>query len=201
MVSDVIWVALIEQVVPLITLVLLVVALVLLWDPIKGLAKRATKIGIAGVIEVSAEPLREAPARPPVSEREVRTVEQRVARNHEQLVRSRVLWVDDQPENNRVERTYLRDLGVNVAVAASTDQTYALMGAVDPTVLITDLARPESPTAGRDMALALAGERPDLPVIGYVGSLQAGTPAGFFGITNRPDELVHLLLDVAERQR
>ncbi len=201
MVSDVIWVAVIEQVVPLVTLMLLVSALVLLWDPIKGLAKRATKIGIAGVIEVSAEPLREAPGRPPVSERAVRTVEQRVARNHEQLARSRVLWVDDQPENNRVERTYLRDLGVTFATAASSDQAYALLAEVDPTVLITDIARPESPTAGLKMARALAGKRPNLSVIGYVGDLQAGTPDGFFGITNRPDELVHLLLDVAERQR
>jgi hypothetical protein len=28
-----------------------------------------------------------------------------------------------------------------------------------------------------------------------------GTPPGAFGITNRPDELIHLVLDVLERER
>ncbi|WP_298889783.1 response regulator [uncultured Serinicoccus sp.] len=198
--SDNVWVAMIEQLVPLATLVLLVVTLVLLWDPIKGIAKRATKIGIAGVIEVSAEPLRQAPARPPVSESAVRAVEKRVARNQAQLLRLRVLWVDDQPDNNHVERTYLRDLGVTVDTAVTTEEANALIPRVDPTVLITDIDRPESKSAGMDLAKAMAKRRPDLPVIGYVGELKAGTPDGFFGITNRPDELVHLLLDVAERQ-
>ena len=40
-------------------------------------------------------------------------------------------------------------------------------------------------------------------MIFYVGSLdkEKGTPPGAFGITNRPDELTHCVLDVLERVR
>jgi hypothetical protein len=40
-------------------------------------------------------------------------------------------------------------------------------------------------------------------VIFYVGRLDPGAerPAGSFGITNRPEELLHLVLDVLERTR
>jgi hypothetical protein len=43
------------------------------------------------------------------------------------------------------------------------------------------------------------GRAPDdrLPIIFYIGRYDptAGTPAGAFGITNRPDQLIHLAID------
>ena len=40
-------------------------------------------------------------------------------------------------------------------------------------------------------------------VVFYVGRVDraAGVPAGSFGITNRPDELLHLVMDALERCR
>ena len=41
------------------------------------------------------------------------------------------------------------------------------------------------------------------PIIFYVGRLDAsaGVPAGAFGVTNRPDELLQLVLDALARAR
>lgn len=43
----------------------------------------------------------------------------------------------------------------------------------------------------------------DCPVVFYVGEVdpKKGTPVYAFGLTNRPDELVHLILDILERTR
>lgn len=193
-------VAWIEQMAPLLAVAVALGVLVWLRKPIKDLVSRATRIGIAGIVEVSAEPLRETPAGAPLTEGDVRTVELRAQRNRAQLARMRLLWVDDRPQNNHVERAYLRDLGVAITIATSTDEALTQLDRVDPTVVVTDIDRPESPTAGLELAQRLAVDRPQLRVIGYVGTRRPGTPAGFFGITDRPDELVHLLLDVAERR-
>ena len=50
---------------------------------------------------------------------------------------------------------------------------------------------------------ALQAVAPDTPVIFYVGEVdeRRGPPPGSAGITNRPDELLHLVLDVLERRR
>lgn len=198
--SQEVQVALIEQAVPLLTLTIVVATIVLVRRPLGRLLERATKIGVGGILKVSAEPLRTAQPSAPVDERAVRTVERRVERNRDQLTRLRVLWVDDQPENNRTERSYLRDLGVAIVVATSTHEGLSLVDREDPTVVITDIARKDDAVAGLSLASRLAATRPSLPVIGYVGTLQPGVPPGFFGITDRPDTLIHLLLDVAERR-
>ena len=41
------------------------------------------------------------------------------------------------------------------------------------------------------------------PVIFYIGIFdpKLGIPGGAFGITNRPDELLHLVLDALERKK
>ncbi|WP_188079111.1 response regulator [Actinotalea subterranea] len=192
-------VALIEQAVPLLTLTVVTTAAVILRHPLRSLLERATKIGVSGILEVSAEPLRAAQPSAPVSGRAVRAVERRVERNHDRLVRLRVLWVDDHPENNRTERSYLRDLGVAVVVATSTVEALELVDREDPTVVITDLARGDDAVAGLTLASQLATTRPSVAVLGYVETLEPGLPHGFFGITNRPDVLIHLLLDIAER--
>jgi len=70
-------------------------------------------------------------------------------------------------------------------------------------VIISDIARGDTADQGvRDLPL-LRRSAPETPVIFYVGKLDShqGTPAGAFGITNRPQELLHLVLDALERKR
>ncbi|MEN1973835.1 response regulator [Cellulomonas olei] len=198
--SDDIWTALIGQISPVLTIVALLGVTWWLRKQVKDLAARATRLGIAGIVEISAEPLRNAPAGAPLTEGDVRIVDLRVQRNRERIARMRLLWVDDLPRNNQVERRYLRDVGVEITIATSTEQALSQLERAEPTVVVTDIDRPESTTAGLELGQRLAREWPQLPVIGYVSKIRPQTPPGFFGITDRPDELVHLLLDVAERQ-
>ena len=64
------------------------------------------------------------------------------------------------------------------------------------------LARENNDTAGVDALPSLRSAAPETPVVFYIGQESTrGVPVGAFGITNRPDELLHLVLDVLERRR
>ena len=58
-------------------------------------------------------------------------------------------------------------------------------------------------TAGMQLVQAMRSSGFDQPVVAYVGQIDRtrGTPPGLSGLTDRPDELVHLLIDVLERIR
>jgi CheY-like chemotaxis protein len=60
-----------------------------------------------------------------------------------------------------------------------------------------------NPAAGIDMLKDLAKQEVTLPVIFYVGHVEPGAPApaGAFGITDRPDQLLQLILDALARTR
>jgi hypothetical protein len=67
--------------------------------------------------------------------------------------------------------------------------------------VISNISRNGNPDEGLQMLKAIRDESP--PIVFYILNLDEsrGTPPGSFGITNRPDELMHLLLDVLERTR
>ena len=70
-------------------------------------------------------------------------------------------------------------------------------------VLISDMERYANKKAGLQL-LERIKDLPERPAtIFYVGRLgrERGEPPGAFGITDRPDELIHLVLDVLERER
>lgn len=116
---------------------------------------------------------------------------------------ARILWVDDRPDNNLFERAAFTSMGATISLAMSTDEAVAMLEAEPADVLISDMERYGNAEAGLQLLKSIQGllERPDM--IFYVGSLDRGrgTPPGAFGITNRPDELIHLVLDILERVR
>jgi CheY-like chemotaxis protein len=116
---------------------------------------------------------------------------------------ARILWVDDRPDNNLFERATFTSMGATISLATSTDEAVAMLQAEPADVLISDMERYGNAEAGLQLLKSIQGlpERPDM--IFYVGSLDRarGTPPGAFGITDRPDELIHLVLDVLERVR
>jgi CheY-like chemotaxis protein len=127
----------------------------------------------------------------------------RLRRNAQAVASAQILWVDDRPEWSRHEEQTLTRLGASVIRARSTEEAIGLIGTVSPDVVVSDIARPESARAGLDSLPEIRQAYPGAPVIFYVGRVDPdrAAPAGSFGITNRPDELVHLILDVLERQR
>jgi hypothetical protein len=119
---------------------------------------------------------------------------------------ARILWIDDRPANNRNERRMLRQLGIDVEPVTTTELALTALapdqGGYD--VIISDMHRVEDgvahPEAGKELLARYTGH---VPVILYVGVFdpRRGVPGPAFGITNRPDELLHLVIDALERVR
>ncbi len=140
-----------------------------------------------------------------VSDEEASLVMERAARNLGRLQRAKILWVDDSPENNFNEIKMLHQLRSDVETAKSTEEAMALIAekknAFD--IVLSDLKRGDDPNAGLTMLTMLRDAHPNLPVIFYVGEFDParGVPPFAFGLTNLPNELLHLILDVLARRK
>src|SRR5262245_48054512 len=116
-----------------------------------------------------------------------------------------ILWVDDRPSNNRNEARMLRSFGALVTFAATTEEALrALRTGTEQhqpfDIILSDIGRElpaPDPTAGLTMLPRLREAGFHQPVVFYVGRVDpgAGVPAGAFGLTNRPDQLLQLVID------
>ncbi len=129
------------------------------------------------------------------------SVMRRIEKVHSVLAGANLLWVDDQPEGNLYERVALSELGVQIDLALSTSEALLFLERKKYHAVISDMSRGAIPDEGLRMVQAMREESP--PVVFYILDLDGsrGTPPCTFGITNRPDELMHLLLDILERTR
>lgn len=127
----------------------------------------------------------------------------RARRRARLLQGARILWVDDRPENNNSETSMFGKLGADIDTARDSAQALALLAASGYDLILSDMDRHGDPRAGLDLLADYRrrdGEKS--PLIFYLGTLDPakGTPAGAFGITNRPDELLHLVIDALDRR-
>ncbi|HET9978116.1 MAG TPA: response regulator [Burkholderiaceae bacterium] len=115
----------------------------------------------------------------------------------------RVLWVDDDPAGNRHERALLEDFGVRVTTATTSAEAEQALTQSEFHLVVTDLNREGKPTEGLEFVARTLQAGIYRWTVAYVGTDQRNKamPAGLFGITNRPDHLMHLVCDVAERER
>lgn len=146
-----------------------------------------------------------------VPEADRRRALERAQRESKLLAGAEILWVDDRPSNNRGEIRMLNTLGAFVTCAVTTDEamgalTYAGEQGRGFDIIVSDIGRdlqqPE-PKAGLAMLTRLRAEKFRQPLIFYVGRVDpdASAPAGSVGLTNRPDQLLHLILDALARVR
>ena len=135
----------------------------------------------------------------------------RASANRSVFEGAEILWVDDRPSNNRNEARMLRSFGALVTFAATTEEAvHALQAAAEQhqpfDVILSDISR-ELPapdlTAGLTMLPRLREAGFHLPLIYYIGrpDPSAGVPPGAFGVTNRPDQLLQLVIDALSRLR
>ncbi len=68
----------------------------------------------------------------------------------QRLQRSRILWVDDSPANNRFERQALEALGVRVDISTSTADALARTQAKSYDLIISDMGRESDLTGEHD---------------------------------------------------
>lgn len=116
---------------------------------------------------------------------------------------AQVLWVDDYPENNINERRMFRQLETEIDIARSTQEALEILKNGRYDIVFSDMARGENAAAGLEFLEQFRKIDETTPVIFYIGVFdpEKGTPAQAFGITNRPDELLHLTLDALERKK
>jgi CheY-like chemotaxis protein len=116
----------------------------------------------------------------------------------------RILWIDDAVTNNRLERDMLQAFGIAIEQVQDNAAAAAALGAGTGgyDLIVSDIARPAGEPTGLDFLDARRRRSPRLPLIFYVSVVDDSLPVplGAFGLTNRPDELLHLVIDALERR-
>jgi CheY-like chemotaxis protein len=141
---------------------------------------------------------------PDLTSRIVQTV-QRANSNSASLSGAKVLWVDDNPDNNRYEREALARLGVQFVIATSTNEALQQLGSQTFNAIITDFARKDDPEGGYTLLAEVKKTSPTVPVIIYTGPFTAKQESdaklkGAYGETNSPVALFDLVIDAIKRR-
>lgn len=103
---------------------------------------------------------------------------------------ARILWVDDNPCNNKDEIEAFRKLGIRVETVRSNDEAEMAVQSRQYDLIISDIHRPESPTAGLELPERLSkvtGQVP--PVCYYVGEATSPLTPDGHPVTDAPSEL------------
>jgi CheY-like chemotaxis protein len=127
----------------------------------------------------------------------VRTME---SREEPTIARQLVLWVDDRPDNNIIERQSMAAYNFDFELAASTGQALAKLQNRRYDAIISDMGRPPDSQAGYTLLEAVRESGNQTPYFIYAGSraashVQEALRRGAQGTTNRSDELLQMLLE------
>jgi CheY-like chemotaxis protein len=114
------------------------------------------------------------------------------------LRRSRILWVDDNPENNRFERQALEALGIRTEISTSTDDALTRVQAAPYDLIISDMARGTDRHAGYTLLSKLRELGKQTPFVIYASSSSPTLTAearahGAVDYLNQPAALVRLV--------
>jgi CheY-like chemotaxis protein len=145
-------------------------------------------------LPVGAEPTEEVSAL-------VKALESERARpkSHKKLV----LWVDDRPDNNIIERRSMAAYNIDFVLAKSTGQALAELTKQRFDAIISDMGRPPDSRAGYTLLEAVRESGDQTPYYIYAGSraarhVEESLARGAQGNTNRSDELIHMVLQGVE---
>jgi CheY-like chemotaxis protein len=121
--------------------------------------------------------------------------QERVTRNGRKLV----LWVDDRPNNNIIERQSMAAYNIDFVLARSTGQALAKLRQQQFDAIISDMGRPPDSRAGYTLLEAVRGSGDATPYFIYAGSrspahVREALSRGAQGTTNTGDELLQMTL-------
>ncbi len=113
----------------------------------------------------------------------------------------RVLWIDDNPDTVMYEAGILQTLGMQVEFAKTSANAREKLRGVPYQFMLSDIRRGENAVAGLQFLEEMRSAPNPIEIIFYVSNLDRSlpVPVGAFGITDDPNELIHLALDAAER--
>lgn len=120
----------------------------------------------------------------------------------QEIVGMSILWVDDFPANNNLEAQILKRFGARIRFVKTSETALNATSTETFDLVISDMKRGNNDLAGMELLERLRASGEKTRMIIYTGTDQStfSCPVGLFGITNRPDELVHLILDARERE-
>jgi CheY-like chemotaxis protein len=109
----------------------------------------------------------------------------------------RILWVDDRPNNNVVERKAMEAYNIEFTLALSTGDALAKLRGNRFDAIISDMSRPQDARAGYTLLQALRESGDNTPYFIYAGprssdpkSVREAKDRGAQGSTDRPSELI-----------
>lgn len=128
------------------------------------------------------------------------------ARADSQSWRSRILWVDDRPQNNVLERQAFEALGLSFTLALSTQQALDILKREQFAAIISDMGRKEGPQEGYALLDQLRSTGNQTPYFIYAGSnlpehKREASQHGAQGSTNHPQELFEMVTDAVLKGR
>ena len=114
--------------------------------------------------------------------------------------RKLILWVDDRPNNNILERHSMSAYNIDFVLAQSTGQALAELRKQQFDAIISDMGRPPDSRAGYTLLEAVRGSGDKTPYFIYAGSrepahVREARRRGAQGTTNMGDELLQMLLE------
>jgi predicted ATPase/DNA-binding winged helix-turn-helix (wHTH) protein len=115
-----------------------------------------------------------------------------------QIGASTVLWVDDRPTNNQLERLGFEAFGISIVPSTSTADALDKLGRQSFDVIISDMGRPPDPRAGYSLLEKLLQSGNKTPFVIYTASptpdhVLEARRRGALGCTARADELFQLV--------
>ncbi|MFF2245899.1 response regulator [Arthrobacter sp. NPDC058130] len=115
----------------------------------------------------------------------------------ERLHGSRLLWVDDRPDNNFYERRALEALGIHIETSLDTPDAQRQLRERSYDLVISDMGRPGDSRAGYTLLDGLRQAGDLTPLVIYAGSrdpehVTEAQSHGAIGCTNSPQELILL---------
>ena len=136
-----------------------------------------------------------------ISERSRSAAVARLQRDGQVLNGARILWVDNTPSNNFNERRLFERAGATIDPALRTADGLEATRLHPYDLIISDWARPESENAGPELLRALRDRGVHVPAVFYAGRVQGRERGDAIGLTDRPDELLHIVLDALQTER
>ena len=127
----------------------------------------------------------------------------RAARSSRAFRGARILWIDDHPDWIEWERRTFEQLGAEIQVVEDTQSALARLRSTRFDLIVSDIARGDRNDAGVADLPRVRADSGDTPVVFYVGVTDESfeVPEGAWGLTDRPEELLHLVMDVLGRSR
>ncbi len=110
-----------------------------------------------------------------------------------------ILWVDDRPDNNIIERSSMAAYNIDFVLVKSTSHALAALRQQQFDAIVSDMGRPPDLRAGYTLLDAIRGGGDRTPYFIYAGSKQPehvreALSRGAQGTTNMGDELLQMLL-------